>query len=128
MNKDNYLRKIIFVGTGEIDNLFNLLPDWNFSEEKYDGLNRKVLTNEEHSVKVIFHNDNGYFQSVNIMPTDGTNKYDWSEKPEENIQEDILYSLWLQINRTIRDNLLDMECGLVPSVYDCKAKPYEAHN
>lgn len=124
MDKTNYFRKIIFTGD-DVKELLKIIPDWLYTEEKYDGLNRITLTNKMNKVKIIFHNDQGFYQSVNVMPTDGSSKYDFSDNPEKDITKDILYSLWLLINQISLNNSMDIACGLVPSNYDCGAKKYE---
>lgn len=124
MDKINYFRKLIFTGDNTKE-LLKIIPDWSYTEEKCDGLNRIALTNKKNKVKIIFHNDQGFYQSVNVMPTDGSAKYDFSDNPEKDITKDILYSLWLLINEVSLNNLMDIYCGLVPSPYDCSSKEYE---
>ena len=132
MDKTSYYRTLIFKGKIEdIYKLLNMIPKWTYKE--------KYIENKDKNVKVLFNFDDevGY-QSVNVLPIDSSvgdifNKYedgyDMSETQKSDIKDDILYSLCIQINKTMREyneciedseNSINVLCGIVPSNFDCE--------
>lgn len=140
MDKTSYYRSLIFNGKFEdICKLLNMIPKWTCNEDYIDGIKRKYIENKDKNVKILFDlNEETGFQSVNVLPIDSTigdiyNKYedgyDMSEKQKSNIKDDILYSLCIQINKTIceynesiedSENNINVLCGIVPSRFDCE--------
>lgn len=129
MDKMKYFRKIVFVnyGTDKIDTLLEQIPSWECEEEKIDMNSYKVLKNSDKNVKIYFLENSGCWASTNVLPinqVDGSDiyyekGYDKSENQKEDLREDILYSLWLLINKVIKEEGLDFYCGLIPSDFDC---------
>lgn len=113
-----------------------MIPRWTYKEGYLDGIKRKYIENKDRNVSVFFVNDKLGFHSVNVLPIDSTigdiyNKYedgdDMSENQKSNIKDDILYSLCIQINKTIMkyniktdedENNINVLCGIVPSEFD----------
>lgn len=139
MDKENYFRTLIITGkTEDINRLLNMIPKWICKEEYIDGIKRKYIENKDKNVSVYFVNDEMGFHSVNVLPIDSTigdifqkyeDGYDMSENQKSNMKDDILYSLCIQIKKTVMEynekteddeNNINVLCGIVPSDFDCE--------
>lgn len=135
MSKEDFYRTLIFAGSKEdVCRIFAIIPDWKYSKKYENGIEHHCIENEDKNVKIILKYEIG-FQSVNVLPIKPSDNfydiyeegYDASENQKSNLQEDILYSLCLQINTIVRkynedsiDDSIEVLCGIVPSIVDCK--------
>lgn len=127
---DGYNRSIIVYGKDR-DKLLASVPGWKTGVEKSDWTPHKYIENSTDNVRIYFcveeENNNPFYISLNIIPLEFGDKnvykesYDMGDKQPDEIKQDIIYKLWLDINKTLAENEWDdCYCGLIPGNIDYK--------
>ena len=125
---DGYNRSIIVYGKDR-DKLLDSVAGWTTGIKKSGGTPQKYIENIADNVRIYFcveeENNNPFYISLNTLPLEegDTNvyreSYDMGDKQPKEIKQDIIYKLWLAINKTLAENELDdCYCGLIPGNID----------
>lgn len=120
--------RFIIVYGKDRDKLLDSVVGWTTGVSEFDGTSHKYIENIADNVRVFFRiekeNNKLFYISLNtILLKTGDKNYreshDIGDKQPEEIKQDIIYKLWLDINKILAENEWDdCYCELIPANID----------